>query len=403
MCDPTQEKFFIAETIPTGLTFEACDPLPKIGESLINLIRIAKSTIDIASIYTAFLNVDTAQPVDSDLTGRLIYEELISAANRGVLIRFVLTVPSKSFPQPEIVEMVKKNPKNILVGYIDMGHLSTEENGIQHTKTFIFDKKSFYLGSANCDWRAYTEVVEIGMFGVNMVTAAQDLLKIYEMYWYTSYLKNSVPIPWPKSYDTIFNENHPMVIGKENIPLYFSSSPHIFVNTGRLNDAKALVNVINNTTSGIIRICAMEFSEIYFQEKAHFWGNIDYALRKASMERHVIVHIMVDSNELNKKRTKRALESLHMYNTIRVKTVCIPPREIPIPHARLYHAKLCLASDQAWLGTNNLTPSYFLKTAGIGCTICGSTPGGSSVIQTLIKFFDRYYNSSYATYLSFDA
>ncbi|KAF0986726.1 hypothetical protein HZS_6018 [Henneguya salminicola] len=113
---------------------------------------------------------------------------------------------SKNFPQTEVIEMSKNYPKQIFVGFLDMAKLTSSQSGLQHTKTFIIDKKSFYLGSANCDWRAYSEVVEIGIFGLNIKNATEDILKIFEMYWYVSYLKQPLPQRWPRKFSPYFGK-----------------------------------------------------------------------------------------------------------------------------------------------------------------------------------------------------
>ncbi|KAF0986536.1 LOW QUALITY PROTEIN: hypothetical protein HZS_2046 [Henneguya salminicola] len=103
----------------------------------------------------------------------------------------------------------------------------------------------------------------------------------------------------------------------------------------------------------------MEFSELYSIEKIHFCENIDHALRKATQRPHVVLHIM---NELKNKSANRALKSLHMYRTIS-KTISLPQVEYLLPNARLFNSNLCIGQTQAWLGTNNITPRYFLKAA----------------------------------------
>ncbi|KAF0986814.1 hypothetical protein HZS_440, partial [Henneguya salminicola] len=152
MCDYLGGRCFVAQTVPSGLTFE---PLPNIREKLVTLIQCEESTIDIASNYTACLNEDANPHLPTILQYREIHDELILAARRGGRIRFVLTPLKESSPPPEIIELVNVNPTNVLVAYLYIDQLLTVEHGIQHTKTYIFDNSSFYLGSANCDWKAY--------------------------------------------------------------------------------------------------------------------------------------------------------------------------------------------------------------------------------------------------------
>ena len=89
-------------------------------------------------------------------------------------------------------------------------------NGILHTKLWISDRYStysitqyriipdntnlskieqiqagthyicrmhFYVGSANFDWRSLTQVKELGVLAMNCPTLAEDMSKIFEVYW----------------------------------------------------------------------------------------------------------------------------------------------------------------------------------------------------------------------------
>ncbi|KII69767.1 Phospholipase D Z [Thelohanellus kitauei] len=173
--------FFIAETIPGSLNLKPGIKHPSIGESILSLIKNAKSSIDIGSIYCSLLNDGT--PTPSDQIGRSIYNELVRAAKRGIKIRFLLTKPNEQFQEPEAENLVKLCPKMITLGYLDLNKL-TQHGGIQHMKCFIVDHESIYVGSANCDWRAYSEVAEIGIFGIKSGDAATCIQNFYNYLWH---------------------------------------------------------------------------------------------------------------------------------------------------------------------------------------------------------------------------
>ena len=44
-------------------------------------------------------------------------------------------------------------------------------------------RRHFYVGSANFDWRSLTQVKEIGVLAMNCPKLAEDMTKIYEVYW----------------------------------------------------------------------------------------------------------------------------------------------------------------------------------------------------------------------------
>lgn len=53
--------------------------------------------------------------------------------------------------------------------------------GVLHTKLWIIDRKHFYLGSANMDWRSLTQVKEMGVVGYNCSCIVDDLGKIFDV------------------------------------------------------------------------------------------------------------------------------------------------------------------------------------------------------------------------------
>ena len=46
-----------------------------------------------------------------------------------------------------------------------------------------YSRRHFYVGSANFDWRSITQVKEIGVLALNCPKLAEDMSKIYEVYW----------------------------------------------------------------------------------------------------------------------------------------------------------------------------------------------------------------------------
>jgi phosphatidylserine/phosphatidylglycerophosphate/cardiolipin synthase-like enzyme len=45
------------------------------------------------------------------------------------------------------------------------------------------DGQHFYVGSANFDWRSLTQVKEVGLLVKNCACLAQDVAKIWDVYW----------------------------------------------------------------------------------------------------------------------------------------------------------------------------------------------------------------------------
>ena len=67
-------------------------------------------------------------------------------------------------------------------------------NFLNPAKTFdLFYRKHFYVGSANFDWRSLTQVKEMGVLVTNCPCLAQDMGKIWDVYWALGGTGKSVP------------------------------------------------------------------------------------------------------------------------------------------------------------------------------------------------------------------
>ena len=73
---------------------------------------------------------------------------------QGVKIRIVQSPRTKQFPSLDTVYLSQKGLAD--VRSLDITRLVG--SGILHTKMWLVDGKHFYVGSANQDWRALTQV-----------------------------------------------------------------------------------------------------------------------------------------------------------------------------------------------------------------------------------------------------
>jgi hypothetical protein len=56
--------------------------------------------------------------------------------------------------------------------------LGSQKNGF-----ILFFRTHFYVGSANFDWRSLTQVKEMGILVKDCPRLAQDMAKIFDVYW----------------------------------------------------------------------------------------------------------------------------------------------------------------------------------------------------------------------------
>lgn len=112
-----------------------------------------------------------------------------------------------------------------------------------HTKFLTADGRHLCFGSPNCDWKSMTEVKEIGIALMNCSSAANDLGKIFEIYWRIGLrqkgqrriLEPTHMVRLPTSLDTDYNSNNPMTVRSRDDPrkslkMFFSVSPRL-INT----------------------------------------------------------------------------------------------------------------------------------------------------------------------------
>ena len=82
--------------------------------------------------------------------------------------------------------------------------------GILHTKMWLVDRRHFYVGSANFDWRSLTQVKEMGVVVFDCPTFAEDMGKIFDVYWDLGEEGKKVPDTWPSSLSTHINSENPL-------------------------------------------------------------------------------------------------------------------------------------------------------------------------------------------------
>lgn len=86
----------------------------------------------------------------------MVYEALLNAGTkRGLTVKIAQNAPSQDQPNLDTEELVKKKAAEVRT----LNFPQLLGGGVLHTKLWIIDRKHFYVGSANMDWRALTQVV----------------------------------------------------------------------------------------------------------------------------------------------------------------------------------------------------------------------------------------------------
>lgn len=389
----------LVESIPQNVKFPAGSTTnPSIYSGWKYLLQIAKEEINIASFYWTLRGSDTNTTDASTQQGEDVFASLKAAAKRGVKIRIVQIPPSEAFPSLDTLDLQTEGLAE--VRSLNMTRLTG--GGILHTKMWLVDGKHFYLGSANLDWRALTQIQELGFMTYNCSCLGSDMSKIFEVYWDLAKKDSKIPDPWPKKYKTAINSDTPAQIrinGSQSAGIFLSSSPKLLCPPGRADDLETILQVINGAKK-FVYVSVMDYfpTTLYTPERT-YWPVIDDALRKAAFDRKVQVRLMASLWNHTRPDLKFYLRSLAALNTanfasIEVRLYQVPPIAMEIPYARVNHNKFMVTEKVAYVGTSNWSADYFSNTGGVGYVV-NETETGDSLRARLQAVFERNWNSSF--------
>ncbi|XP_054470021.1 5'-3' exonuclease PLD4 [Anoplopoma fimbria] len=372
-----------------------------------DLISMATEQVEVASFYWTLTGEDINVNSSSDIPGRDILKDLEELPSRNVSVRLVTSVPSVPTNSTDL-KILKQ--KGVQVRKVNFGRLT---RGVLHSKFWIVDRKHVFIGSANMDWRALTQVKELGVVVYNCSSLAKDLHKIFQSYWVMGQSHSSLPQPWPSKYDTAINKHHPLLVRSDNVSsrLYLTGSPPSFCPPSRTQDLEAILSIISEAQH-YVDVAVMEyFPTTRFERPQRYWPFIDEAIRTAAFERKVKMRMLIscgrdsDPAMLPFLKSLASMDSPHQDISIQIKLYIVPVgNQTDIPYTRVNHNKYMVTDKVAYIGTSNWSGDYFLTTAGVGLVISQHAPRPvwkTKAIQGQLRaVFDRDWNSEFAVHLA---
>ncbi|KRT84441.1 hypothetical protein AMK59_2558 [Oryctes borbonicus] len=259
------------------------------------------------------------------------------------------------------------------------------------------------------DWRALTQVKELGIAAYNCSCLAEDIGKIFDVYWQLGEKGAKIPDHWPYDLQTKFNNNTPMNVttGINNYQVYVSSSPPPFCPDGRTKDVDAVLSVIRHAEK-FIYISVMDYFPLtIYTPKIKFWPFIDDALRTAAIEHNVQIRLLISKWKHSRKSADNFLKSLADISnsypkvSIEIRRFVVPstPEQDKIPFARVNHNKYMVTESIAYIGTSNWSGDYFIDTAGVAFVLqdAANIKNGTQTIRSQLQsIFERDWNSNYS-------
>jgi phospholipase D3/4 len=411
---------YLVESIPWGLEeLRGVEGVAYTEEVLLRLVEGARGTIDLMAMYWSLLT-DSDAPDEEGVPqerlaalgadhGRRLFRALEEAVRRGVRLRVVGSPGFREGPS-EAERLASMNPALVEVRSVDMR--TWYGAGIMHQKLWLVDRHSFYLGSANTDWRSLTQVKELGVVVENHPALAADLGRHFDGWWHLAGLPHpSVKSVWDPAVelerrvpawsglvpeegrepspldrpayraDYDLSNPAPLVVGGRPGGAFVSGSPPELCGPGRTVDLDALLHTVRDARESVCVSVMTYYPGGRYpragEEEETFvgiwWPVLSDALLRAAVTRGLSVRLLV----AHWAHTGEAgLELLRALGQI---ADAATAEEFVVTDRRLH------------VSTSNLTWGYFTHTAG-----CSFNTDQPELVDKAQELFDRDWGSPYA-------
>jgi len=281
---------------------------------------------------------------------------------------------------PETINRLQKN-ENIETRIIAAFN---KNHGVQHSKYFIVDRKTVFIGSQNFDWRALEHIHEVGL-KIEHPEYARTMTKIFELDWNQS-KQNKLQKTQKYGQKTKYS----VKINQEKIRFYPTASPYFNMPQNFYADELAIIESMDNAKESIA------FQLLSYSPSAYgdYYHKIDNAIRRAAA-RSVKVKILL-SDWCTKDYEIPYLKSLQALPNVEVKLSTIPQHSSRyIPFARVEHCKFMVVDNTiSWVGTSNWKKNYFYGSRNLGLIV-----NSEQINTTLKNIFEKSWNSKYTNFV----
>ena len=335
----------LGESRPAGTTL-GNPALPEARAVWLEMIGSARQTLDLEHFYLSHYPGESLGPV---------LDAIGAAAARGVKVRLLLDARmSKTYPQP--AESLATLP-NVTVRRVDYGRLA---GGVQHAKFMIVDGREAWLGSQNLDWRALTQIHELGVRMRDSRLAAAATA-VFETDWNGADTTRAfTPAKSPAT-------RWPIAVKQPGgaAQAWFGASPPKTNPAGIPWDRDLILERIHRAQR---EICVQV---LQYGVKSH--GATDSTIHRALIaagERGVSVKLIVSDWAIGGSN-EPVLRELSTHKNVELRISRVPFEGTKyVSFARVEHCKFMVVDDEwLWVGTSNWEPSYFMTTRNVGLTV----------------------------------
>jgi phosphatidylserine/phosphatidylglycerophosphate/cardiolipin synthase-like enzyme len=321
------------------------DPgLPTAQVTWVDMIHGARSRIDLEHFYLSHRPGEALQPV---------LDALGAAAARGVQVRLLLDAGMYA-TYPRTADSLAALP-GVTLRRIDVRR---QGGGIQHAKLMVVDGADAFVGSQNLDWRALTQIHELGIRMRDPVLAGA-VARVFDRDWASADTTRPAPAIAPNA--PRWPRRVPMPDGRAEV--WVGASP-LSMDPGLPWDRDLVLERMNAAKRSI------EAQVLQYGLTGH--GKTDSTMHRAllaALSRGVKVRLIV-SDWVIGGRGEDALRDLARHGAeVRISRLAQWSGGY-IPFARVEHCKYMVTdSEWLWVGTSNWEPSYFMDSRNVGVLV----------------------------------
>ena len=313
----------------------------------LDMIEGARQTLDIEQFYVSEQPGEALSPV---------LQAVGEAAKRGVRVRLLIDgAMARTYPQP--AESLGRL-ENVKLRIVDYRRIA---GGVQHAKFLVADGRDAFVGSQNFDWRALSQIHELGA-RVRIPEVAAAMSDVFEADWRLADTTQTAPAPV-----TAGDVSWPVAFTQDGAAgqVWLSASPRAQTPPSIPWDRDVLVERIAGARQEIV------LQSLGYGVESH--GASDSTLHRSLLDaarRGVHVKFLV-SDWVIGGRGEPALRALAAEPNVEVRVSRVPDWSGGyIPFARVEHCKYMVVDGVwLWLGTSNLEPSYFLTSRNLAITM----------------------------------
>ncbi|HAH30833.1 MAG TPA: phospholipase [Elusimicrobia bacterium] len=371
---------------PAGLTITESVPEETVYGSTLTarplevwlaMINGASKTLDIEQFYIATVS---GEPLEQVLSA------IKAAAGRGVKVRIMVdSVMMKESGAPLAELGSTANIETRVIHYRKLG------GGVQHSKFFVADSSSVYVGSQNFDWRSLKHIHELGL-RIESPRAAQTFEAVFEADWLMAasrdkadgveYFKTPVPAAVTRK-----KPEKALLNGRE-VSYYTAFSPKEFKPKKFDAEIDELVSLIKGAKISLsAQVMTYSLKDRGAGKK---WTELDEAFRAAA-KKGVTVRLIFADWAMGGK-ADADIKELSKAKNITVKISSLPQHSGGfVPFARVEHCKYLVADDKhGFISTSNWSRDYFYEARDAAIIITGAP-----AIEALNDVFYKAWNGPY--------